>query len=457
MWLIMMSASAMLAVPMPVAARGDPQPAPGHHHYKFVDLGTFGGPNADYESDPPEIIINAGGVVAAFADTPVADPYCVIDCYVVRAFEWRDGVRAALDPLASGNSSFAYSINNHGLTVGESENGNVDPLTGYPEFIAVLWNKSPSPSPLGTLGGNQSAANAINDRGVVVGAALNAIPDPLSNAFSLPYLFVPAATQAHAFRWTVAEGMQDLGTLGGPDSTAAFVNDHGQIAGQSYTNSTVNPTTSLPTQDPFLWEHGEMADLGTLGGTFGFATGMNDRGQVIGVSNIAGDQSHHAFLWDKKDGMKDLGTLSDYSDSSIPHWINDAGEIVGESVSASGTGSRAFLWKAGVLIDLGTVANDACSVAMSINSRSQIVGFGSADCNHEDHAFLSENGGPPVDLITLTLAGPAMIFKQAIFINELGEIAVRGALSNGDQHAVILLPCDEKHPSVEGCDYSLKN
>jgi probable HAF family extracellular repeat protein len=108
------------------------------------------------------------------------------------------------------------------------------------------------------------------------------------------------------------------------------------------------------------------------------------------------------------------------------------------------------------MVDLGTVANDACSDALSINSRGQIVGFGSADCNHEDHAFLWENGGPIVDLATLVVPGPAMIFKEAIFINDRGEIAVRGALPNGDQHAVVLLPCDEDHSNVEGCNYSLK-
>lgn len=53
------------------------------------------------------------------------------------------------------------------------------------------------------------------------------------------------------------------------------------------------------------------------------------------------------------------------------------------------------------MTDLGTAAGDACSVALSINSQGQIVGFGAADCNHEDHGFLSENGGPIIDLDAL--------------------------------------------------------
>jgi probable HAF family extracellular repeat protein len=299
---------AAMATPLPLIAQVSQDGKHEHYHYKLVDLGTFGGQNAYYESDPPEVIINARGVVAASADTLVLDPYCInASCYVAQAFLWHDGIRTELDSLTGGSNSFTYSINTSGQTVGEAENGQIDPLTGSPEFVAVLWNMGISV--LGALGGNQSVANAINDRGQVVGAALNAIPDPLSNAFSLPYLFAPAATQAHAFLWTKAEGMLDLGTLGGPDSTAGFVNVHGQIAGQSYTNATINPTTSKPTQDPFFWENGKMLDIGTLGGTFGVSVGMNNRGQVIGDSNLAGDQSYHAFLWDKKEGLQDLGTL----------------------------------------------------------------------------------------------------------------------------------------------------
>ena len=57
------------------------------------------------------------------------------------------------------------------------------------------------------------------------------------------------------------------------------------------------------------------------------------------ISNLAGDLAHHAFLWDKKQGLKDLGTLEGYSAASIAYWINDAGEIVGESDSPTASRS----------------------------------------------------------------------------------------------------------------------
>jgi hypothetical protein len=46
-----------------------------------------------------------------------------------------------------------------------------------------------------------------------------------------------------------------------------------------------------------LWEHGTMTDLGTLGGSFSFASAINERGQVVGASDTAADESH-AILWD---------------------------------------------------------------------------------------------------------------------------------------------------------------
>lgn len=95
--------------------------------------------------------------------------------------------------------------------------------------------------------------------------------------------------------------MQDIGTLGGPDAAAPFINERGEIAGFSY--------TSTMAVDPFLWEpptrrqpNGRMIDLGTLGGTFGAegeGMALNNRGQVVGGSNLAGDVFFHPFSLDQ--------------------------------------------------------------------------------------------------------------------------------------------------------------
>src|SRR5215203_2441281 len=97
--------------------------------------------------------------------------------------------------------------------------------------------------------------------------------------------------------------VQDLGTLGGSSSYATGINDSGQVIGDSY--------TSAGEQHAFLYDEGatpKMQDLGTLGGSSSYATGINDSGQVVGDSyTSAGEQ--HAFLYDSTNGMKDLNDL----------------------------------------------------------------------------------------------------------------------------------------------------
>jgi probable HAF family extracellular repeat protein len=430
-----------------------------HHHYKVVDVGTFGGPTSLFSS-PDSRVINDRGTATGAADTAIPDPYspnCFFDCFVDRGFVWKDGVATDLGTLPGGSSSFPLWVNDRGLIVGQSQNGSIDPLTGFPEADAVLWYDGQIIS-LGTLGGSQSNASAINEHDQIVGGALNTIADPFAGtaltgfsnlgSFAQTYIFAPATTETHAFLWRAGK-MQDLGTLGGPDSNALVLNDRGQVAGVSFIDFIANPS-GFPTIDPFFWENGGMVDIGTLGGTQGAPSWMNSRGQVVGYSDLAGDQAGHAFLWDKKEGLKDLGTL-EVGGFSSAIWTNDAGEIVG--FSCGSVGCRAFLWKNGAMTDLGTVAGDTCSGANSINSQGQIVGFGSADCNNEDHAFLWENGGPIVDLNTLVLPGSGLTVNNAVFINDGGEIAGSGLLPNGDIHAVLLIPCDDDHADAEGCNF----
>jgi probable HAF family extracellular repeat protein len=109
----------------------------------------------------------------------------------------------------------------------------------------------------------------------------------------------------------------------------------------------------------------------------------------------------------------------------------------------------------GGIIDLGILAGECTSVANSINSQGQIVGFGTIDCNNEAQAILFENGGAPVDLNTLVVPGSAVTFLNPFDINDRGEIAGWGVLATGDPRAVLLIPCDEDHPGIEGCDYGL--
>jgi probable HAF family extracellular repeat protein len=74
-------------------------------------------------------------------------------------------------------------------------------------------------------------------------------------------------------------------------------------------------------------------------------------------------------------------------------------------------------------------------------------------------AFLWENGSM-IDLNALIPPGSGMQLSLAETINDRGEIAVNGTpsgcgLVEAFGHAVLLIPCDENHQSVEGCDYNM--
>jgi len=440
---------AELAPPAGLVAQDNPDHKHWHHHYKPIEMGTFGGPNSSFLLPSPEakILTNSGTAVGG-ADTSTPDALSCFnfDCYLSYGFEWQNGFATRLDALPGFNSSFPVWVSDNGLVAGISENG-IDPLTGSPAWEAILWGKDGSINDLGTFGGNDSAANAVNSHGQVAGVALNTIPDPYTSLF-----YIPGATQAHAFRWTESQGLQDLGTLGGTDSAAFLINEKGEIAGWSFTSSIV------PTIDPFFWD-GKMRDMGTFGGTFGKSFALNNRGQVAGFSNLAGDSTCHPFLWDKTGGMKDLGTLG--GDSGEAFFVNDAGEVVGSSNVPGALGcdngaqNHAFLWKNGVMTDLGAPDGDQCSGAEAINSKSQIVGGGD-DCNGNlQKAFLSEDGGPAVDLNTLIPHNAGVQLTGAVYITNSGEIAALGTLPNGDIRAFVLIPCDEGHSGVDGCDYGL--
>ena len=77
---------------------------------------------------------------------------------------------------------------------------------------AVLWKDSQIVD-LGTLeGGYESVAFTVNSRGQVAGVSQNLVPDP----------FDPFGTQQRTFLWENGV-MQDLGTLGGPDSPLSAI------------------------------------------------------------------------------------------------------------------------------------------------------------------------------------------------------------------------------------------
>jgi probable HAF family extracellular repeat protein len=381
-----------IAVTIPLTAKQDQEQWNEHPQYKLVDMGTFGGRQSYLPFYAQSL--NNKGAIAGWGDTLTPDPNfpnfdsCFnSDCLFSHAFEWHNDMLTELPTLAGGDAGNVSWISNSGLIVGASQNGAVDPLTGQHETRAVLWTDGQI-ADLGTLGGNESLAIAVNSQGLVVGAAANAIAD------HFPFFF-GWATQTRAFVWQNGV-MRDLGTLGGPDAFAGPLNERGQVIGCSYANSTPNPTTGIPTIEPFLWENGKMIDLGTFGGTLGEAISINEAGWAVGTANYPSDKIH-----------------------------------------------RAALWKDGKMADLGVIRGDKCSTAWSINSKAQIV-RASGDCGVAVHAFLWEDG----HMVDLTrLMPPGVELTYGLTINDRGEIAAIGRVSGcgdtGCQHAFLLMPIDK--------------
>ncbi|MGE5735237.1 MAG: hypothetical protein ACM34E_09125 [Acidobacteriota bacterium] len=448
-----------------VATLGLPRQVHAQHvRYKLVDIGTFGGPESYI--NPSGAIgslnpLNSSGALVGGAGTSL--PLAIINnpviCggfegfipFVNHALEWQNGTLTDLGSLAGPeNCSVATSINSSGAVSGHSENGVIDPVAGFNAFHAVLW-KNGSIFDLGTLGGSVSAGSGINRWGQVAGFALNDVPDPVS-IYHFQILGSTAGTQTRAFLWTNGV-MRDLGTLGGPDAWSNFVNDVGQVAGSSYTDSIINPVTGVPTTHPFLWDPvNGMTDLGTLGGSLAGSEvanlqgALNNRGQVVGGSYLAGDQTFHPFLWTNPGPMQDLGTLG--GDNASASGINDAGQVIGVS-DLPGKVHHAFLFSNGVMNDLDTLHGDSFSTASSINSSGQIVGQSchqSCENHVQNRAVLWENGSI-FDLNTLIEGGHAgLTLSLAFAINDHGEIAGIGRppgcfADTACSHIFLLIPC----------------
>ena len=433
-----------------------------HHSYKLIDLGTLGGPHSygSVNGDGFQLLNNSG-VVASYADTALRDPNAP-NFFLTHAFRWKDDVMTDLGALPGVNNSAAGSINARGWITGQSQSATIDPVAGIPESHAVLW-KHGQIIDLGTLdSGTESLGIYVNDADQVIGfSTINTNPDPVG-FFGFP---------THTFIWQNGEKL-DIGTLGGANAfpgASCSNQPKDLVVGGSTTTTTVNSTTGLPDADPFLWHKGKMIDLGTLGGTNGFAQCANHRHQVIGMSSLAANPAAcdypvlnsvrpgcHAFFWEEG-VIKDLGTLGGNNSEAI--WLNEAGDVVGSADLAGPTGNQthdAVLWRDGKIHDLGTVTGDPCSRGRGLNARGQVVG-GSSDCRNFLHAFLWEEGGPMLDLNTLIPPGSGMQLTNAFNINDRGEILAKAAplgfTPNDDAdlgHLVLLVPC-EADDDEEGC------
>lgn len=205
---------------------------------------------------------------------------------------------------------------------------------------------------------------------------------------------------------------RSLGTLGGPNSAVAWPNrnHHGIIVGISETArmqplgeqwSCALAVFNLTKPDyhvcvGFVWRDGHMSALPTLGGPNGFATGVNNRGQIVGWAENTRDDptcdefndthqvlQFEAVMWTGEHGHYRAHALPPYPGDldGAATAINQRGQVVGisgicDGAVGGGTAEHMVLWWHGkVMRLLPTLGGSFWNTPMDINNRGNVVGF----------------------------------------------------------------------------------
>jgi probable HAF family extracellular repeat protein len=164
-------------------------------------------------------------------------------------------------------------------------------------------------------------------------------------------------------------------------SAATAINDHGQVVGISGICS--NAVGGFSAIHAVIWQHGQPTYMGNIGGAaWNTPMAINQNGTVVGFANVQAGRKllAHAFLWTKSGGMQDLGTLpgQGVGAQSQALGINDRGQVVGLSCMARFASCQAFLWQNGVMTNLNALVaagyNDQLVQASDINDEGVITG-----------------------------------------------------------------------------------
>jgi len=279
---------------------------PGSAGPGVFDLNNFGvaagslGEQAAYWSSPTNAHLLAGLgdlYAAAFGINDVGNACgkAFVDAEHQRAVYW-EGTAAAqilpdLDTRPDMGNSTCNQLNGAAAKIGTSQ-------TFSGDTHATAWDSANGIHDLGTLqGSGDSEAVGINASGSIVGSSSFTYPD--------------GGTAKHAVLWRNGS-LMDLGTLGGRNSFADAINDAGQIVG--YADLNVGTSDSPAINHPILWSSGASIDLGLPAGFLrGDAYSINASGAIVGDAyndpgNGARLADSHAVLWDQGE-IVDLAEL----------------------------------------------------------------------------------------------------------------------------------------------------
>jgi probable HAF family extracellular repeat protein len=357
-------------------------------------------PRADRESSAPQYdivtvpmsssnAINNEGAVAGFNQAN----------NIQTATFFHDGVVTSLGTLGGPNSQVGWpGLNDDNTVVGFSETAELSPLgehwscsAFFPTITGHIcrgfaWRNGRMTA-MPTLGGDNSFATEVNNRGYVVGWAETAVHDPTCHT--------PQVLGFRAVVWHPESGrIHELRPLPGDSaSSATAINDRDQVVGISGACDTA--VGGISARRAVMWDHGRVIDIGGLGGSaWNTAMALNNDGVVVGFADLTGDQNgaapnFHAFVWTREEGIGDLKTLPGDALSEALD-INNRGQIVGISIGAT---ARAFLYQDHQMINLQDLMPkgypNLLQSAQGINDEGQITGFLVVPGTGEQLAFIA--------------------------------------------------------------------
>lgn len=372
-------------------------------HYTVVTLGSLGG--TSFEDG--DMTINNRGWVDSASNLPGDQNH--------HAFVWIKGQITDLGTLGGPNSNIGGMNDRGDVTVGGADTGIPDPLgedwCGFGTFEicqSFIWNNG-ARTPIPTLGGDNGDVSTIDAGGqLVLGFAETTFHD----STCIP----PQVLGFEAFLWNRrTNNIQVLPPLPGDSITAAFdMNNNREVAGVSGICTTGLATSSAI--HAVIWRNGIPTDLGNFGGSIGnVAFGINNHGQVVGISTLSDNATVHTFLW-QNGQMTDLGTLPGDTFSFSGN-INDKGQVPIQSCDIN-FNCRAAIWQDGVMTDMNTLIPPGTPLylvlAGAVNSRGQVVG-GAVDQNGDTVPFLATPVGGEANVneasVTLrqSMSGPRML------------------------------------------------
>lgn len=198
-------------------------------------------------------------------------------------------------------------------------------------------------------------------------------------------MWIIAGRPAHT--GSIHYSIEEIPTLGGSQNFAYAINDRGQVVGLSWLAGD-NASAG------FLYASTQVTKLGTLNSgafqTLG-PTGINNRGQI--ASGVISNGLYTAALYDSRNRqiipLGSLGGVCCDIFTGVATAVNDDGDAVGYSY-LDGVNRHAFLYRGGVLTDLGSFGG--WSVAFDINEDGEVVGAASDQVNGFAHAFVYRDG-----------------------------------------------------------------